>query len=105
MVPLHFGENSVPAETLPRLYPRPGHTPDRPQATLTVSGTPPVWEIRWHPLEGETLKCWQIRRCPHPRYQKNRERVLATLPPEADPFWTTPATSATQGSYRLYALL
>ena len=105
MVPLQFGEDSVTAETLPRLYPKPGHTPDRPQAFLTVIGDPPVWQITWQPMENETLKCWQIRRSSGPRYLKHRERVVATLPPEADCLWTTPAATAAQGFYRVYAML
>jgi hypothetical protein len=105
MVPLQFGEDSITAETLPRLYPKPGHTPDRPQASLTVIGDPPVWQVTWQPMEQEPLKCWQIRRSPGPRYLKNRERVVATLPPDAERLWSTPATLAAGGFYRVYAVL
>jgi len=105
LVPLQFGEDSITAETLPRLYPKPGHTPDRPQASLTVIGDPPVWQVTWQPMEQEPLKCWQIRRSPGPRYLKNRERVVATLPPDAERLWSTPATLAAGGFYRVYAVL
>lgn len=101
LVPVRMGRESAWAETLPRLSPLPGHTPDRPvvEAAL-VEG---ALRLTWAALEEPDLKCWQVRVCRSPKYDLKRERVLATLPPEAPRVWDA---GAPQGaSFRVYAVL
>lgn len=105
VVLMRFGEGSPLAESLPRLTPLPGHTPDRPAAALSVMGDPPVVRLTWEALEEATLKCWQVRFCTGGRYDKKRERVAATILPDGERVWETPAATARGKIFRLYAVL
>lgn len=101
LVPVTMGRQSTWTETLPRLSPLPGHTPDRPVVTAVVADG--RLRLAWEPLDEPDLKCWQIRQCRTRKYDIKRERVAATLPADAPRVWETQAAEGE--SFRVYAVL
>lgn len=82
-VPTYFGEGSVLANSLPRLTPKRGHTPEPVAAQASWDAERQRAKITWEPSEEATLKRYQVRVCRGPSYDEDEAAVLANVDPEA----------------------
>ncbi len=103
-----FAPGSAIIESLPALYPAPGHTPD----AVTAEG---IWDagtsmalITYSESADNDLEEYQLRRSPVSPYNTAEEHVVATNPAEATREFSTADGLTSPGDtalYRVYVIL
>lgn len=91
---------------MPRLWPLPGHTPDR----VTATGT---WaedrtRLEWAESEEKLLERYEIRACAGEEYEREEETTLATVPAGGPRTWEStewPAAAGETACFRIYVVL
>ena len=95
-------------ESMPRLWPLPGHTPDPVRAAGEWLPAEKRARLTWSESKDEALDHYEVRVCPGLDYNREDEVVLATVPPDAPRELVTgqllskPGTAA---SFRVYVVL
>lgn len=78
-------------ESLPNIYPLPGHTPDAVNLTGTFNETTNQGEYAWSASTDPELDRYEVRQSPGPAYDADASSVIATVTP-AGPFTLSTAT-------------
>ena len=76
-VPVRLGAGHPAAQSLPRLYPAPGHTPEPVKLSGEWSGAEA--RLTWAESGEAGLSHYQIRWCPGEEYNKKEESVAGTV--------------------------
>jgi len=77
---LHAAD-SMKVQSLPRLTPLPGHTPDPVALTAAWNSTVPGADLTWTASTDTELQRYEVRSCPGPDYLAEDESVIATVLP------------------------
>lgn len=103
-----FLEGDPLRETLPRLTPLPGHTPQAVNVAGTWSAASQQAELTWTASTDEALDHYELRGVVGPDYEGDDEQVLASFAPGAARAWsglyglTAPGMAA---SFKVYVVL
>ena len=103
-----YAEDSVPVQTLPRLSPLPGHTPDPVTLTGNYDVTDARAELAWTASAAPGLQSYELRSTPGPDYSAEDESTVASIPPGGPTTFTSTAGFALPGSavsYKIYVRL
>lgn len=103
-----FAPESIEVQTLPRLTPSAGATPDPVELTGTWNETTQRAELTWTESLDPELSEYQVRAVPGPEYDSQDETVLSTIAPGAPRQFSTAAGLAVPGSamsYKVYVKL
>ena len=104
-VPVRLGPKSVSAQTLPRLSPRPGHTPEAVKLTGTWDGEREALRLAWTASEDEKLESYQVRMCQGAVYDKKVERVAMSVGKDEDREAWMSQRPGVVAAYRVYVML
>jgi hypothetical protein len=95
-------------ESLPNIYPAPGHTPDPVNLTGTFNETTNEGEYAWSASTDPDLDRYEVRQSPGPDYEPDASTVIATVPPAGPLTLNTTAGFETPGqtsSVKVYVVL
>jgi prefoldin subunit 5 len=81
VIPTYFAADSSFVETLPRLRPKPGSTPNPVNASAVWDPGENKARIAWEASDNTSLKEYQVRYTPGPRYDEDDASVVATTQP------------------------
>ena len=107
-VPAFFAAGNPVRETLPDLYPAPGHTPEPVVANGTWNEAQAKGQITFSPSEDADLDNYVLRYCPGAEYATEDEITVATAEPaEPREFLTLVGldTAGATGLFRVYVTL
>jgi len=102
-----FPAGSLWISTLPRLTPKPGHTPAPVEASARWDADTGQARIEWEASEDARLRGYQVRYVPGDRYDSDDEAVVASIAPEAPRELLTLAGLGEPGaraSFKVYVL-
>jgi len=107
VMPTYFAKTHALVESLPRLTPEPGSTPDPVTANGAWDATQVKAKITWSASSNANLLDYEIRFCAGPNYSTENESVAGSVSPTApreflsDAGLTTPGSVAT---FKVYVL-
>lgn len=78
-VPVRLGTGHAVAQSLPRLYPEPGHTPEPVKLSGEWREPEGAARLSWEASGDEKLSHYQIRWCPGEVYNKREESVAGSV--------------------------
>lgn len=108
IIPGKFAAGSVFIETLPRLTPLPGATPDAVNASAVWDAGEQKARITWDESDNVNLKEYEVRYTPGDDYDPDDENVVATILPGAPREILTDAGLTQPGansSFKVYVML
>lgn len=88
-LPTAFAKGHALVDSLPRLTPEPGSTPDGVTTTAVWDAALSAAKLTWTASSDANLSGYQIRFCAGPNYSTENEAVLATIDPTAPREFTT----------------
>lgn len=106
-IPAEFAEGSAIFETLPRLSPLPGSTPDAVVANGVYNADTNEADLTWTENPVPNIASYQVRAVAGPEYEADDEEILATIPASGPRAYSTgyallaPGTAA---SFKIYAI-
>ncbi len=106
-IPSEFAEGSAILESLPRLSPLPGSTPDAVELSGTYDAATGNSQLAWSEVTDDNVTELQLRATAGPEFDPDDESILATLAPSDPRTWTgslgflVPGSAA---SFKLYSL-
>lgn len=107
-IPTFFPEGSSIIETLPRLTPLPGSTPDPVNASAVWDEAEAKARITWEASDNSNLQEYEVRYTPGEEYDEDDETVVATILP-SDPRELLTDAGLTQpgafSTFKVYVLL
>ncbi len=104
-LPTAFAKNHALVESLPRLTPEPGSTPDGVTATAVWDVALQAAKLTWTASADANLAEYQIRFCAGPSYSTDNETVLGSVAPAAAREFVTTAGLPNPGdiaSFKVY---
>lgn len=107
-IPTYFAEDSAIVQTLPRLTPLPGHTPDPVQVQAGWNVTEELAILQWTASDDADLASYSVRVVAGATYDSDDEQVLATVSPEDERELSTDDLFGGPGSavsYKVYVVL
>lgn len=108
VVPGYFAADSAIMETLPRLTPEPGRTPEPVNASIVWDTTASKARITWEASDDTDLLKYQVRYSPGTEYHQDEEDVLANIDPEDPRVYLTDhalTQAGTTALFRVYVIL
>ena len=106
-IPAEFAEGSAILETLPRLTPLPGHTPDPVALSAAWNATTSQANLSWTETTDSAVATVEVRASVGPDYDPEDETVLVTQAPSAPRTWAGDFGLAVPGAaatYKVYLL-
>src|SRR3990172_4447358 len=106
-LPTHFAKTHALVESLPRLTPEPGSTPQAVTATVTWDEAQQMFKITWTASSDVNLAQYEIRFVAGPVYSTDTENVIGNvLPGAAREFFTASgaASPGDIGSFKVYVI-
>ena len=106
-IPAEFPEGSAIFETLPRLSPLPGSTPDPVAGNGVFNEATNEADLSWTESTAADLERYEVRGVAGPEYEADDEVILATVPAGGERVFSTsyaltaPGTSAT---FKIYVI-
>ncbi|MES2439152.1 MAG: hypothetical protein V4584_08790 [Verrucomicrobiota bacterium] len=107
-LPTRLKPGDVYLETMPRLWPLPGHTPEAVRAAGEWVAARRVARLTWTVSGDAGLAHYQVRGCAGPEYRKEDEAVVGTISPEGERVLETGGMLGRRGAvacYRVYVVL
>lgn len=107
-LPGYFAAGSVYIDTMPRLTPLPGSTPDAVNASAVWDADETKARIEWEASDNAHLKEYEVRYTPGDDYDEDDEVVVATILPNAPRELLTDAGLTQEGassSFKVYVML
>lgn len=108
IIPTYFDEGTAIGATLPRLTPKPGHTPEPVNASALWDASEAKARLAWDAAADGDLKQYQVRYTPGPDYDEDDAAVLANISPERPREWLTDAGLVQPGAsstFKVYVML
>lgn len=103
-----YAPDSLEVESLPRVSPLPGRTPDPVEAAGAWSEPNVRAELTWTESTDPNLLSYQVRAVPGPEYDPEDETLVATIPAGAPRVYNSAAGFAIPGAamtYKIYVVL
>ena len=100
-----FGAASNITESLPRLSPIPGHTPQAVVLSGVYDAETQEARLEWEAGEDPKLVSYQVRQCAGLVYHKKTERVVATVSKDEPRLARLPQVAGAAVSYKVYVQL
>lgn len=106
-LPTYFREGHPLLQTLPRLTPLPGSTPDAVDVTIVWDAERQQAKITWTENPDAHVEAYEVRYSPGPDYSGDDETTIASIPPDAPRELFTDAGLTAPGlvaSFKVYVI-
>ncbi|MES2441076.1 MAG: hypothetical protein V4584_18585 [Verrucomicrobiota bacterium] len=106
-IPSELADDSAILETLPRLTPLPGHTPDAVELSGSYDAATTQAVLAWTAPTDESVATLEVRGSVGPEYDDEDDVLLATIPATGPHTWTGPfglGAPGTAAAFKLYSI-
>ncbi|MES2440502.1 MAG: hypothetical protein V4584_15660 [Verrucomicrobiota bacterium] len=106
-IPSEFAGESAISETLPRLSPLPGSTPDAVELSGSYDPATTQAVLAWTAPTDESVATLEVRGSVGPEYDDEDDVLLATIPATGPHTWTGPfglGAPGTAAAFKLYSI-
>lgn len=107
-LPARVGAESLLVQSMPRLWPAPGHTPEPVSAEGAWVPEAAAARLTWTASADKLLDHYEVRACSGPDYSREDETLLGTVDAQAERTLESPRFLEAPGavaSYRVYVVL